>query len=68
MPPAAPRPYVSLCQRQTFGHPDSDTFRLLGFAFQIQVKQQTFSRLFSHHICQKVGKHVVKADLVLRDD
>ena len=28
--------YVCLYQRQSFGHPDPDTFSLFGFAFQIQ--------------------------------
>ena len=50
------------------GHSDSDAFRLFGFAFQVQVRSQSFCRLLSHHVCQRVSKHVVEADLVLRDN
>ena len=58
------RPDVCMCQRQTFGRPDSDAFRLFDFAFQLQVKVQSFSRLLSHHVYQRICKHVVEADLV----
>ena len=54
-------PNVRLHQSQSFRHANPDTFSPLGFAF-------TFCRFFCHHICQGIGKHVVEADLVLRDD
>ena len=52
-------PYVCLHQRQTFGNPDSDTFRLFGFAFQVLVRQQTFSRLFSHQLASMWWKPIL---------